>query len=216
VSRQRAFTLVEALVAFLVSTVVTWILLDLYQGGVRGLEVDTWHASANVRLRNALRMLREDLTVAGAPWTITAVNATVDPSDRYWVRYRAGRTTASGAETGEGTVVLSFHITDADRTTAVGGDHEPGYVVQATLDVRGRTLHYSRTAVAGRPPPHLLVDRTIVTDLESIDTSVEPLGLSNGATGILRLEVRARHPGRPQSAVVQQTAAVLRVPSREL
>lgn len=208
-ARLRAMTLVEIMVATLLTSLIMMMLWKLVGSGSQAAAYGTWYSSRIAELRTGLRMIREDLAKATYQSTITPTAVTVIENDAtHHIGYK--NTLPQIDLTGGTFNILEFHICKPDRT-AVGG--AAGVDITCTLQARGTSLHYTK-AGAGALPEETF-DKDIIRDVQWVKCELlEPNGPLN--EGSLVITVRVRHPWQTEKGAEEKTLAKLAIQRKPL
>lgn len=209
-ARRRAMTLVEMMVGTLLTALIITMLWQLFGSGSKAMSYGTWYSGRIAELRNGLRMIREDLAKSTYASTITPVAVTVDEATvAKHIGYKAGRTNAGGLVD-----ILVFHIQKPNRTAMPPPDNQPAADITCTLQMRGTTLHYTKTGT-GNVLAEETIDKDLIRDVDWVECTLTE---NNGVDGegSLQVHVRVKHPTQPEKGADEKTVAKLGIRRRTL
>ena len=200
--RRSAFTLVEVLMAAAVLSIMAAAAFKIFGSTNRANVQSLWMSKAQNEARALLSLLRNDMSKATCPSTVT---------DTAVQRDACTFTAAQGASALPGDkALIEFQINTPEVATAT--DNTPGTQSDCALRSFGTTLNYTRQ---GTGPPAL--NRDMVEDVVRVEITVRANAgeaFDNGGS-VLDIEIEMRHPNVgefPNVHLIEKTTARVPVP----
>lgn len=204
-AKSRGMTLVEMMVATLLTALIMIMLWKLIGSGSQAAAYGTWYSSRIAELRNGLRMAREDLAKSTYPSVITPTTVTVTEADaNFYIGYKTGQTPAGGTVD-----ILRFHICKPDRSSMPAPENLPLADITCTLQMRGTVLHYEK-AGTGDVKPEETFDRDLIRDVEWVKCDLIEKNGTDGEASLV-ITVRVRHPWQLEKGAEERTVAKLAI-----
>lgn len=205
-AKSRGLTLVEILVATLLTSLIMIVLWNLVGSGSKAAAYGTWYSSRIAELRNGLRMLREDLAKSTYPSTITPSSVNVTEGDaNFHIGYKKDQTDLTGGNID----ILVFHICKPDRSAMPAPENYPKADITCTLQARGTVLHYTK-AGTGNVKPEETFDKDLIRDVQWVKCELIENNGTDGEASLV-VTVRVRHPFQTEKGAEERTVAKLAI-----
>ncbi len=203
------FTLLEALIAVMLTAVVFYVLFNIFRTGNRMAVVGAWQSARQSELRVGLQLLRDDLARASYPSTVRLRGVDVDES--YKLKYKSSEVVSPGQD------VLVFYISNP----AIPAQGKNGCVMRCSLSTEeGRgglmKVRYKRELESGDEAEARMpaCNKVIFNDVEKIAVEKQESEASElSSANVLKIRVWMRHPNPSleKVSVSQETIAKVEV-----
>lgn len=204
---RRGYTIMEVLIASALMSALLIGAWRIYVASARGAERAAWYTRSEVELRNALRMLREDLARASYASTLH-INQPAEIDRTTLARYLPGRLEA-GEDVDE--TLLTWYVCRPDRNELGDPGPDPAERMVCTLSLKGNVLHYTRTGSFGGSRD---LERELVHQVEWVEVSRNATGDPDVNT--CTLKVKTVHPTHSRTGVEMDVSAKVEVVIEEL
>lgn len=216
-SRKRAFTLVEMLMAVAILAMLSYGLYTLFSRTIKNVDVGDWKNKVQLKMRTGIKQLNADISAACYPAKITIGDTVVDKTAQWQLSYKDGSTDTKVYKGN----LLTFFICTPGKD--LPDEKFARKIVKAVLSVDlvdgHARLYYQKSMVEGTTDnPNEDTKKTILLeDVTNFDAKVlkveDPKAYDNEnkIKYVLRIEMQAIHPRYPKTIVTENTEIPLMV-----
>ncbi len=220
-----AFTLVEMMIAVVITALIMTMLWELFGSGSRAAAYGTWYSSRVQELRTTLRMIREDLAKATYPSVMDPAGhpkvKVTDSDATFYIGRHDGKTTFPTTAD-----LLQYHICRPDMTKMP--ENVPPADLLVTLKAAGTIVKYTRKGQSGSYGPEDEYNpdglKDTIHDVDFVEITLNPNkpGDADGSqatgdsTGTLTVKIHCTFPFDKNKGAEETTNCKLNIKYKTL
>lgn len=186
VKRQKAFTLIEILIASSILSMFMFTSYKLYFGVSKSFQKGSWSLNAQNKVRNALTFIREEMQKASFKTQVTMTGVVGDETANPFELNSASELTSG--------IIAKWYIC----IPFVSHDAGSGAVYQCELKLNGGKLIYSKGLIEGSDPEsheNAVTNKVILKNVSKIKLASEVFDPDKTVSGnVVEMEIEVRHP----------------------